>query len=67
MTAPKPVDPVDWGTIERLEDVFSHIMGGVVIDPHRQSDPAFRGDQSRQRHWDALAEDMKHPCSEDRR
>ncbi len=66
MTAPKPVDPVDWGTIERLEDVLSDHLGGALIDPHRQSDPRFQGDQSRQRHWDALAEDMRNPCPEDR-
>ena len=53
--------------IERLEDVLSDLMGGIVIDPHRQSDPRFKGDQTRQRHLAALAEDMKHPCLEDRR
>ncbi len=52
--------------VELLEDVLSDRMGGMVIDPHRQSDPRFKGDQSRQRHWDALAEDMKKPCPEDR-
>ncbi len=52
--------------VERLEDVLSDLMGGVVIDPHRQSDPRFKGDQARQRHWDALAEDMRNPCLEDR-
>ncbi len=51
--------------VERLEDVLSDLMGGIVIDPHRQSDPHFLGDQSRQRHWDALAEDMRRPCTED--
>ncbi len=51
---------------ELLEDVLSDRMGGVVIDPHRQSDPRVKGDQSRQRHWDALADDMHNPCLEDR-
>ncbi len=53
--------------VELLEDVLSDRLGGMVIDPHRQSDPRFKGDQSRQRHWDALAEDMKKPCLEDRK
>ncbi len=53
--------------VEILEDVLSDLMGGVVIDPHRQSDPRFKGDQSRQRYWDALAADMRNPCPEDRR
>ncbi len=57
---------IDMAPVEILEDVLSDLMGGVVIDPHRQSDPLFRGDQSRQRHWDALADDMKNPCPEDR-
>ncbi len=39
--------------VKRLEDVLSDLMGGVVIDPHRQ------------RHWDALAADMRNPCPED--
>ena len=52
--------------IERLEDVLSGLKGGVVIDPQRQSDPRFNGDQIRQRHWYALADDMQHPCLEDR-
>ncbi len=52
--------------VEILEDVLSDLMGGAAIDPHRQSDPEFKGDQSRQRYWDALTEDMKNPCLEDR-
>ncbi len=52
--------------VELLEDVLSDLMGGIVIDPQRQSDPAFKGDQVRQRHWDAMAADLKHPCAEDR-
>ncbi len=72
MTTPTPVDPVDHciaeiAAAELLEDVLSDLAGGVIIDPHRQSDPRFKGDQSRQRYWDALAEDMRNPCPEDRR
>ncbi len=77
MTAPIriPPDPVDHYEAQRrkaegvelLEDVLSDLMGGIVIDPQRQSDPAFKGDQARQRHWDALAADMRNPCPEDRR
>ncbi len=52
--------------IEILEDALSGLMGGAVIDPHRQSDPKFRGDQCRERHWTARAEDMRRPCLEDR-
>ena len=65
MTASTPEATV--AAIERFEDVLSDLMGGIVIDPHRQSDPRFKGDQARQRHWDALAEDMRNPCLEDRR
>ncbi len=75
MTAPIriPTDPVDHHEAQRrkaegvelLEDVLSDLMDGIVIDPNRQSDPRFLGDQSRHRHWCALAEDMKKPCPED--
>ena len=50
---------------EILEDVLSGLMGGTVVDPHRQSNPRFQGDQCRWRHWKANAEDMADPCPED--
>ncbi len=52
--------------IEILEDVLSDLMGGAVIDPHRQSDSKFNGALCRERHWSARAEDMRRPCLEDR-
>ncbi len=52
--------------IEILEDVLSGLMVGALIDPHRQSNPEFKGAQCRERHWSARTEDMRRPCLEDK-